>query len=56
MDKNGETKYLHITKKFKMMNNPLGKRSEFWDEFLDKYRQMANDGLVVNEEINRTEL
>ncbi|XP_049876599.1 esterase E4-like [Pectinophora gossypiella] len=38
--------YLHITKTFKMKTNPLGKRANFWDEFLDKYSKITIDGVV----------
>nr|AQY62742.1 carboxylesterase [Pieris rapae] len=56
MDKKGDSNYLHISKTLKMKKNPLGKRSEFWDAFLNKYREMTKDGTAVNEEIHHFEL
>lgn len=32
------------------MENPLGKREQFWDEFLQKYADMAVDGVVAEGE------
>ncbi|XP_013187500.2 esterase E4 [Amyelois transitella] len=43
----GRLNYLHINKKLKMKEDPLGIREDFWNIFLEKYSRMAdNDGIV----------
>ncbi|XP_038211435.1 esterase B1-like [Zerene cesonia] len=48
--------YLHIGKKFKMQENPLGERAKFWDDFLKEYQEMAQNGVVGSEELEHDEL
>ncbi|CAK1550763.1 unnamed protein product [Leptosia nina] len=50
IDKNGAYNYLHITKKLSMKEYLMEQRSNFWEKFLKKYRQMAKNGLVLSEE------
>ncbi|KAF9819060.1 hypothetical protein SFRURICE_000725 [Spodoptera frugiperda] len=50
MGKDSETNYLHMTKLFRMKTNPLGERKKFWEDFLEKYSQMAVDGVIGSEE------
>lgn len=33
-----------------MKTNPLGERKKFWEDFLEKYSQMAVDGVIGSEE------
>lgn len=40
--------YLHITRKLRMEENPLGERKKFWDDFISKYSALAQDGLVTD--------
>ncbi|CAH2042176.1 unnamed protein product, partial [Iphiclides podalirius] len=44
----GSKNYLHITKKLRMRENPLGERIKFWDDFMNKYSALAQDGLVTD--------
>lgn len=49
--------YLLIKKNPEMKKDPLGKREQFWDEFLQKYADLAVNGVVAegedyNEEAN----
>lgn len=45
-----ETDYLHIKKNPEMKKNPLGIREQFWDEFLQKYADLAVNGVVAEGE------
>ncbi|XP_013137128.1 PREDICTED: carboxylesterase 5A-like [Papilio polytes] len=38
--------YLHINKKLRMKQNPMGERVKFWDDFIAKYSALAEDGVV----------
>lgn len=39
-----------------MSVNPLGERSKFWDDFLNKHSQLAIDGVVRDSQLARDEL
>ncbi|KAM3960291.1 esterase E4 [Aphomia sociella] len=57
MNKNSNNaNYLHINKSLRMKQNPLGEREKFWNQFLEKYSQMALDGLVQSAVEPRNEL
>ncbi|KAL0869743.1 hypothetical protein ABMA27_005972 [Loxostege sticticalis] len=57
IDKNSkDLAYAHIKKSIKMDVNPLGKRETFWDTTLNKYSQMAVDGVAQKVESTKDEL
>lgn len=45
-----ETDYLQIKKNPEMKKDPLGIREQFWDEFLQKYADLAVNGVVAEGE------
>ncbi|XP_028173083.1 esterase FE4-like isoform X1 [Ostrinia furnacalis] len=48
--------YAHIKKTLNMAVNPLGKRETFWDTTLNKYLQMAVDGVAQKVDVEKDEL